>query len=212
MMRKYRFIILPCVILLSLFTYSCSEDEPVSCEEFQAIVKGNYFVGKTGVWLVQTENGFQELDITIDGLGPVMTGSFWFLDENTVLTQAVLSTKAPGVDELVSKWGWYLHERGEELELLVKSKYQYDSVTGRFSTDNQSLVGEKEGNLYFVEKISDKELVMRSEFAGPVYHDVSGLRHTLVKGLSPNLCPNFPYKVFYSNEEAIAYVKEVLGE
>lgn len=211
MMRKYRFIILPCVILLSLFSFSCSEDEPVSLEVFQKTVCGKYFTKESGKWLAQTENGLQELEVG-DGVGSIATGCFWFLDENTLLVPALLSYRPSELDELVSKWRWYLYEKGEELVLFVKSGFHYDLSSGRLSTDKQVLFGEKEGNLYSIEQISDKQIVLRTDFCEPRFHDRVGYRFICKERLSPDLSPDFPYKVFDSNEEAIAYVKEVLGE
>lgn len=207
---KHIYYLISTIILLSCF--SCSDDEVIpSTNDFQTFVSGKYFYTDKNVWLKQTENGWQEYDVTIDTKYKAADGGvFWFTDGNTLLTPAVLGEGTVVDDnDLRSKWAWYLYEKGEELALFVKSTFRYDPATGSFSTDN--LAFSKEGYAYYIEQASDKKITMRVEFVEPVW-DFNGLRKTLQEELSPDLHPNFPYKVFNSNDEAIAYVKEVLGE
>lgn len=213
-MRNICYITL-CIILLSSFCLSCGNDDKTEGqEELNAFVSGKYFSGASaGIWLRQTEDGLQEIaDPYLAGTGPVITGTFWFTDENTLLTPAILSESAMIETSLDFKWRQYLYERGEKITLFVKSNYRYDPSTRRFSTDNQSLVREKGGSSYYIEGISGKEFTMRIEFKEPLHYDMGGFRNTYKENLSPDLRPDSPYKVFDSNEEAIAYVKKLLGE
>ena len=153
------------VILLCSFCLSCdNDDKTVGQEEFNTFVNGKYFDSiDAGIWLRQTEVGLQEINDQLDGTGPVITGMFWFTDGNTLLTPAVIDESAIMETSLDFKWRQYLHERGEEITLFVRSNYRYDPLTYKVN-------------------------------------------------LSPDLRPDSPYKVFDSNEEAIAYVKKLLGE
>lgn len=202
------------VILLCSFCLSCdNDDKTVGQEEFNTFVNGKYFDSiDAGIWLRQTEVGLQEINDQLDGTGPVITGMFWFTDGNTFLTPAVIDESAIMETSLDFKWRQYLHERGEEITLFVRSNYRYDPLTGRLSTDNQSLVREKGGSSYYIEGISGKGFTLRIEFKEPLHYDMGGFRNTYKENLSPDLRPDSPYKVFDSNEEAIAYVKKLLGE
>lgn len=197
-----------------LFIACGNDDKTVGQEELKATVSGKYFLGaEEGTWLKKSGNNLYEIaDPYLAGTGPVITGTFWFTDENTLLTPAILSESAMIETSLDFKWRQYLYERGEKITLFVKSNYRYDPSTGRFSTDNQSLVREKGGSSYYIEGISGKEFTLRIEFKEPIHEDLGGFRNTYKENLSPDLRPDSPYKVFDSNEEAIAYVKKILGE
>ncbi len=148
----------------------------------------------------------------MDGMGPMMTNEFWFTDDNILITNAVIDESAPIETSLSFRWGEYLYEKGEELTLFVRSNYRYDPSTGRFSTDNQSLVREKAGSAYYIERTTGNEITLLIEFKEPAYEDLVGLRITCQEYLLPDLRPDFHYKIFDSTEEAIAYVKERLEE
>ncbi len=197
-----------------MFIACDNDDKTVGQEEMNAFLRGKYFSGMpTGTWLQQSGDGLIETeDLFVGGSGPVITGNFWFTDENMLLVPAIIDESAPIETSLDFKWREYLHERGEKLTLFVRSNYRYDPATGRFSTDNQSLVREKGGSSYYIEDISEKGFTLRIEFKEPVHHDLGGYRITCEESLSPDLHPDFPYKVFDSNEAAIAYVKDLLGE
>ena len=58
--------------------------------------------------------------------------------------------------------------------------------------------------IYYIEGISGKGFTLRIEFKEPLHYDMGGFRNTYKENLSPDLRPDSPYKVFDSNEEAIA--------
>lgn len=147
-----------------LFIACGNDDKTVGQEELKATVSGKYFLGaEEGTWLKKSGNNLYEIaDPYLAGTGPVITGTFWFTDENTLLTPAILSESAMIETSLDFKWRQYLYERGEKITLFVKSNYRYDPSTGRFSTDNQSLVREKGGSSYYIEGISGKEFTLRT--------------------------------------------------
>lgn len=198
----------------SLFIACGNDDKTERQEELKGFMSGKYFLGtEEGTWLKKSGNDLYEIaDPYLGGSGPVITGTFWFTDENTLLTPAVLSESAIIETSLDFKWEQYLHETGEKITLLVKSNYRYDPLTGRFSTDNQSLVREKGGSSYYVERISGKDFTMRIEFKEPIHEDLVDFRVTYKEYLSPDRRPDPHYKIFDSNDEAITYVKKLLGE
>lgn len=202
-----------CMMVLSLCNISCSNDNEkiMPEEEFRSFVSGKYFNISDGYWLKQIGSGLQESDETIDGLGPITTSTFWFIDGNTLLIPTILDGDV-GENSLRFRWNLYLNQKGEDIMLFVKSEFKYDSSTGQFSTNDQSLVREKSGNSYYIEKMADKEFTMRIEFNNPVQAEIVGYRSYNKEEISPDLRPNYPYKVFDSNDEAMAYVKEMLGE
>lgn len=191
-----------------------NDDNAAGQEEFKNFVSGKYFAAQeTGTWLKISGDDLSEIDdLFLAGTGPIITGVFWFTDENTLLTPAVIDESAIMPTSLDFKWRQYLNEKGENITLFVKSNYRYAPSTKRFSTDNQSLVREKGGSLYYIEGISGKEFTMRIEFKKPMNEEVGGYRITCKESLSPDLRPDSPYKVFNSNDEAIAYVEGILKE
>ena len=208
---RYLFLAALCGLLIG----ACdNDDEPMSQEAFKAFVSGKYFraIKDGGGWLQKSGDELHERpDAVIDGTGPIMNSTFWFTDENTLLTSAVLDESAIMPSSLDFQWREYLYKKGEEIILFVRSNYRYDASTGRFSTDNQSLIREKRGSAYYIERISDKDFTMRIEFKEPMLDDIAGYRITCKEYLLPGLHPEFPaYKVFDSNDEAIAYVKSLL--
>lgn len=191
-----------------------NDDNTVGKENLQALVSGKFFVGaETGKWLKKSGDNLLEVEnLNLGGTGPIITGSFWFTDEMRLLVPAVISESAIIETSLDFKWRQYLYDKGEEIHLFVETDYRYDPSTGRFSTENLSLVREKNGSSYYIERISGKDLTIRIEFKDPFQDDIAGFRLAYKESLSPTLRPYFQYKVFNSNDEAIAYVKKLLGE
>ncbi|MDD2954176.1 MAG: hypothetical protein PHC95_13620 [Parabacteroides sp.] len=208
MKNLYYFML--CILLLT--GLSCGDSDSPAGNEFQASISGKYFISEGGNWLTKTETGWQEMNDAIDGIR-ICTGTFWFLDENTLLIPAIISETTYPPESLSSKWSQYLSKKGEELNLFIKSGYRYDPATGLLSTDKQILYREKNGCRYYIENINDKVFSMRCEFNESLQgHKEKGYRTTGKESLSPDLRPDSPYKVFDSNDEAITYVKNLLGE
>lgn len=204
-------LVIGCGLLLA----ACgNDDEGITQEKFQASISGKLFINpiEDGYWLKQTDSGLQKSEEFPSGTGPICTGFFWFIDESTLYTPATLDMSSPMPNTLTARWNRYLNERGERLTLLVKSSYRYDPSTGMLSTDNQSLIREDTGSRYYIEDIQDKEIRIRIDFNEPICELVSRV-YFLRENLTPDLQADFPpYKVFASNQEAIAYAEERLLE
>ncbi len=202
------------VICSSLLFAACGEEEELDQEDFIAAVSGKYLERMVFYGLKYTDEGWQEMDELPSGIPLGSLPILWFVDRDTVLTYATLDDEIhsaiPGDNSLSSRWSRYLLEKGENLTLFVRSGFGYDPLTGRFLLDNLS-EGQEQGE-YYIEKASGKEVTLKIELNEPVTQDIVGYRNIYQEQLSPDLRPDSPYMVFDSNEEAIAYVREVLGE
>ena len=96
-MNKSIFLI---ALLLCLTWSACDDDQATFPDEaeFMDFAIGKYLVpANDGLWLIPGDNGeLLETDtIYIGGHGSLMTSSFWFVDEHTLLIGAVIWEGAP---------------------------------------------------------------------------------------------------------------------
>lgn len=210
MKRLFYWLIPICGFLFA----ACEEEERMDQEDFIAAVRGCYMERTVFHGLESLDEGWQEMDELPSGIPLGYLPVLWFVDRDTVLVRAMFCNETqsamPDDNSLSTRWSRYLLKQGKDLSLFVKYSFNYDPLTGRFSLDNLS--NEIDEGECYIENVLGKEIVMRIELKEPVTRDIAGYRNVYQEQLSPDLHPNSPYKVFNSNEEAIAYVKEVLGE
>ena len=147
--------------------------------------------------------------IYIGGHGSLMTSSFWFIDEHTLLIGAVIWEGAPMGNDPYMLWQNYLDQRGDSIRLFVRCNYHYDPATGILTTDGQQLVGEAQGTVHRFEKLSDGRWVISALFEEPLL-EIVGRRYLLETTLSPDNSAAYDYLIFDSHEEAKNYVVATL--
>lgn len=210
-MNKSIFLI---ALLLCLTWSACDDDQATFPDEaeFMDFAIGKYLVpANDGLWLIPGDNGeLLETDtIYIGGHGSLMTSSFWFVDEHTLLIGAVIWEGAPMGNDPYMLWQSYLDQRGESIHLFVRCNYHYDPATGILTTDSQQLTGEARGTVHRLGKLSDGRWTISVLFREPLF-EIIGRRYLLEPTLTPDNSAAYDYLIFESHEEAKNYVVATL--
>lgn len=206
---KHLFLI---IFFSSLFCACSDNDKELSQDEFSSITDGHYFeIGSGSYFLKKEDNQWIEAEFPPDGhlVSINISNCFWFKGEK-LYTDCVLKE----YDGLWRKFFMGLQQK--VIPLFVRSGFQYDPKTGELSTHKQTMSSEGKEAKYYVEAVSNEQLVIRIEYNKYLYDKVSGIRLYYNIYLAPDLNASIPFdpatQVFDSNEEAIDYVKQVIGE
>lgn len=205
---KHLFLI---IFFSSLFCACSDGDKELSQDEFSAITDGRYFERETDLFLEKEGDRWVEAELPPAGLSVHTYSSpfFWFKEEMLYMDCAL--------KEYYDLWREYLIDKQQEvIPLFVRSGFQYDPKTGELTTHKQTMSGEGKEARFYVEAVSSEQLVIRIEYSKYSYDRVSGMRIYYNIYLAPDLNAGIPFdpatQVFDSNEEAIDYVKQVIGE
>jgi hypothetical protein len=187
------------VFLLMVCFSSCSKDEELPDEaEFETIVSGVFYKVVNTQLLEKSGDKWKNSDVNIDG-GPLGISEFiWFYNGK------VITVMNAGGYDFNQEW----RKCPRYIELYVASDYHYDSVTGEITTVMKILGEEDGGDRFFVEHVNGQEMTLRTEFEKLLF-DTSGVRESFIATPSPQ---KESYKIFNSNEDAIAYARKVMEE
>lgn len=190
------------LLLGLLLTLSACDKEDTSVPiDFSGTVNGIYYEGQQFTFL--EKDGDKWIEVKEDPILPgfkFYSSSLWF-DSGALTASAIIPFD--------TEWIQYLDQTGKEIDLYIRSPFKYDTATGKLSTDRQILDSENEGNSFFVEKATDRQLTLRVECAQAI-GDLWGYRIIYQAVTPPNT--HKEYEVFDSNEEVKDYIIALIGK
>ena len=188
--------------LLMLLTACGNEKDAPVPADFGKMVNGICYERQRFTFLERDGNKWVEVkeDPLLPGF-KFFSSTLWF-DGNTLIASAVIYSDF--------EWTQYISRTGKEIDLYVRSPYKYDATTGMLSTDRLLLDSEDRGTTYFVEKATDRQLVLRVECDTPIA-EIEGYR---ILYQAVPIPPDTPqaYEVFDSNEEVDEFVLATINE
>lgn len=197
------------LLCIALSVVSCNDDKdalPSSKTDFEQMVNGVYYQ-YTGVSYLQKE-GEKWVETPYYPFVGDMANSLRKLDSFIWFKDGEIIGKADlGSQALDSAW----NASEAETKLYVSSSFRYDANTGELASDKQILPFEKAGSHNYIENVTNKDLTIRREMPQTDQRIYAFREHFSVY-LSPDLSAAQTYRIFDSNEEAIAYAKKVLEE
>lgn len=138
--------------------------------------------------------------------------SFWFKD-NELYCSAKM--------DYVTYDKWQEYAKTHKIELFVHSSFQYSDADGSLKTDAQIMPAEKQNLVYRMglngNNMEDKVITLHLMLDNPLLSDYDGVTkyyhmHINYKRVSLNSPFNTELKVFETNDEAVAYAKELMAK
>lgn len=195
------------LFLFILLAFPACDDDISIPDDINSTVDGLYYDIQDFTFLKKEGNKWNEIkeDPLIGGFA-FYTDCLWF--DNGILT--VPATLSEGDNRSIS-WMIYQEETGKSTDLYVKSPFQYDTITGKLSTEGKILDSEDYDQCYFfVEKATKEQIVLRVELAKSLFDLIDGYR-VIYQVATPPSERDVKYETFDSHKEAHEYIDNILG-
>jgi len=140
--------------------------------------------------------------------------SFWFNDDSVYCSIALDRAT-------YQAWEYYKSKNNVSIDLAIKSNYKYDEKSGSLSTTNKIFPGEKDGCKYLFGLSNESSpkigVVLNKQVIGTneQYDSIDKMYKYLYatyKQIHIDWSFNTQLKVFDTNEEAVAYAKELMAK
>lgn len=205
---KKRFLLAVGVLSLVFGMASCDDDQALPSSEagFGQIVDGvcyrlndwDFLKKDGGKWTEAEHQLWHVMEEDSSGVHVSYPDPIIWFKNGQMVKYADL-----GSDSLYAAW----NALNEEVKLFVAFPFRYNPDTKELTGD-LPVVGEEEGDHLYVEKVTEGDLVIRWELS-ETYHGVDAYREYYSAYLSPDVS-TYTYRIFDTDAEAVAYVKDVL--